>query len=217
MNATKHSNLNVTGTMLAMEKMAVSKGGKGGIVIQTGSLASLLSSGFTTIHEHVYTASKWAILGWTRSQANHDIWWKMPSFPPTPQEEVKLMTVCPWVAKTNIVETVVSTMAEEDKWKLNTWLHKPIPTDEVAAAAEELIVRGKSGDAITVGPGIMYFYPDVQTQLFLMYKIIHSILVTTGVVNRKQAVTIFQIWMTAIIILFLMGYFFHLILTFLGL
>ena len=200
-----------------MEKMSLSKGGKGGIVIQTGSLASLLNNGFTTIQEHVYTATKWAILGWTRSQANHDVWWKMPSFPTTPKEEVKVMTVCPWVANTNIVETVVSTMAEEDKWKLNTWLHKPIPTDEVAAAAEELILRGKSGDAITVGPGILYFYPDVQTQIFLVYKVIHTILVTTGIVNRREAVTVKQIWMTVISILLLMGYLFHLVLAFFGL
>ena len=204
------------GTMLAMERMSVLRGGKGGIVIQTGSLASLLTNGFTTIQEHVYTATKWAILGWTRSQAKHHTWWKMPSFPPTTQEGVRVMTVCPWVANTNIVDTVVSTMAEEDKWKLNTWLHKPIPTDEVAAAAEELILGGVSGDAVTVGPGIMYFYPDIQTQIFIFYKLCHYILSALGIASKNRAVTVQQLGITTVILLLCAGYIFHIILAFLG-
>ena len=61
------------GTMLAMEKMGVSKGGQGGLIIQTGSMASFLA-GFDTIEESAYTAAKQGVLGYCRSVATPQLY-----------------------------------------------------------------------------------------------------------------------------------------------
>ena len=52
--------------MVAIERMGLSNGGQGGTVVQTASLAGLLSAGWTTPIEHVYTATKHAIVAYTR-------------------------------------------------------------------------------------------------------------------------------------------------------
>ena len=55
-----------SGTMVAIERMGLSNGGQGGTVVQTASLAGLLAAGWTTPIEHVYTATKHAIVAYTR-------------------------------------------------------------------------------------------------------------------------------------------------------
>merc|ERR1711892_1095333 len=46
------------GTMLAMERMGVSRGGQGGLIFQTASIASLLSGSLSSAEEEMYTATK---------------------------------------------------------------------------------------------------------------------------------------------------------------
>ena len=70
------------GTMLAMERMGVSRGGKGGLIFQTASLAGLVHGAFNSAEEEIYTATKWAILGLTWSKGKHESWVK---------EKVKLL------------------------------------------------------------------------------------------------------------------------------
>ena len=65
-----------TGTMLAVEKMGVSGGGDGGVVISTASLSSILAGMFNSWKEEMYTATKWSVLALTRSMANTNIWEK---------------------------------------------------------------------------------------------------------------------------------------------
>ena len=63
------------GTMLAIEKMGVSNGGSGGLIVQTGSMASFLA-GFPTIEEGAYTAAKQGIHGYCRAMANEETYIK---------------------------------------------------------------------------------------------------------------------------------------------
>ena len=65
-----------TGTMLAVEKMGVSGGGDGGVVISTASLSSIVAGAFDTIEEEIYTATKWSVLALTRSMAKPHLWEK---------------------------------------------------------------------------------------------------------------------------------------------
>ena len=202
----------LSGTMIGIEKMGTSRGGQGGLIFQTASLASLVSGGFNNAEEEMYTATKWAILGWTRSMGKHETWVK---------EKVRMIAVCPWLVNTNLVQSQISTLGEEDKAKIekkmNSWVHRLIEPEDVAKAVEQAIVHGDSGDVLSVGPGVVYYYPDIQKLVFLLYKVIHTILVMVGWVPRTQAVTVNQIGIVFGILLLGSAFLFHLLLRFLGL
>ena len=192
-----------------MERMGVSRGGQGGLIFQTASLASLIHGGFNNAEEEIYTATKWAVLGLTRSMGKHETWVK---------EKVKMVAVCPWVVNTNLVRNAVSTMGEAEKTrKTSSWVHRLIEPEEVALAVEQAIVNGETGDVITVGPGVVYYYPDIQKFVFLIYKVIHTILVIIGRIPKTQAITTKQIGVTFTFIILGMGFLFHLLLNFMGL
>ena len=197
------------GTILGIEKMGTSRGGQGGLIFQTASLASLVSGGFNNAEEEMYTATKWAILGWTRSMGKHETWVK---------EKVRMVAVCPWVVNTPLVQSAITTMGEAEKSrKQNSWVHRLIEPEDVAKAVEQAIVHGDSGDVLTVGPGVVYYYPDIQKMVFLVYKVIHTILVTTGWVPRTQAVTVNQIGAVFGLLLLGLALLFHFLLCFVGL
>lgn len=197
-----------TGTMLGLERMGVSRGGQGGLIFQTASLASLSSGGFNNAQEEMYTATKWAVLGLTRSMGKQETWVK---------EKVKMVAVCPWVVNTPLVQNALSTMGEQEKArKTSSWVHKLIEPEEVAAAVEHALVHGESGDVITVGPGVVYYYPDIQKWVFLLYKVIHTILVTALGIPRTQAITTRQIGMVFTFLVIGVIFILHLLLNFIG-
>jgi len=198
-----------TGTMLALERMGVSRGGNGGLIFQTASLASIVGGSFDSAEEEIYTATKWAVLGLTRSMGKHETYVK---------EKVKMVSVCPWVVNTPLVQNWANNLSEEEKAKMTiNWMQRVIEPEDVALAVEQAIINGESGDAITVGPGIVYWYPDIQMAVFLLYKVIHTILVTGGIVPRAQAVTTRQIGVTFTLLILVVGFLFHLLLNFIGL
>ena len=199
----------LSGTMIGIEKMGTSRGGQGGLIFQTASLASLVGGSFNSAEEEMYTATKWAILGWTRSMGKHETWVK---------EKVRMIAVCPWVVDTPLVQSAITTMGEAEKSrKQNSWVHRLIEPEDVAKAVEQAIVHGDSGDVLSVGPGVVYYYPDIQKLVFLLYKVIHTILVMVGWVPRTQAVTVNQIGIVFGILLLGSAFLFHLLLRFLGL
>ena len=105
----------------------------------------------------------------------------------------------------------------EKKKKTSSWVHRLIEPAEVALAVEQAIVSGETGDVITVGPGVVYYYPDIQRMVFVLYKVIHTILVTVGRIPRTQAVTTRQIGAVFGLLVLGMGFLFHLLLNFIGL
>ena len=58
----------VTGCMVAIQRMGTSqgRGGRGGTIVNTASLAGLLTGAWETHIEHIYTATKHGIVGLTR-------------------------------------------------------------------------------------------------------------------------------------------------------
>jgi len=198
----------VTGTMLAMERMGVSRGGQGGVIFQTASVASLLHGCMLhgTAEEEIYTTTKWAVLGLTRSMGKQEIWVK---------DKVKVVAVCPAMVKTNLIESYLCSMGDAEKRR--GCEERLIEPEEVARAMQQAIVGGETGDVITVGPGMVYYYPDIQMMVFLLYKVIHTMLVTVGRIPRTQAVTTRQIGFVLGLLILGLGLLFHLLLNCLGL
>jgi hypothetical protein len=92
-----------------------------------------------------------------------------------------------------------------------------IEPEDVALAVERAIVSGEPGDVLTVGPGIVYYYPDIQMMVFVLYKVIHTILVTVGRIPRTQSVTTSQLGVVFGLLILGTGFLFHLLLTSIGL
>ena len=92
-----------------------------------------------------------------------------------------------------------------------------IQPEDVALAVEQAIVNGESGDVITVGPGVVYYYPDIQKAVFLLYKVVHTLLVSIGWVPRSKAVTTDQIFCVTLILVFAVMFLFHILLSWMGL
>merc|ERR1712168_472037 len=129
-----------------------------------------------------------------------------------------MVAVCPWEVNTNLVQSAITTMGEAEKSrKENSWGHRLIEPEDVAKAVEQAIVHADSGDVLTVGPGIVYYYPDIQKLVFLVYKVIHTLLVTVGRVPRTQAVTVSQIGFVFGLLLLLVAFIFHYLLCCMGL
>ena len=66
---------------------------------------------------------------------------------------------------------------------------------------EHLAVDGSTGDAITVGPGISYYWPDINRSVFMMMNILHQLLVMVGIHRREEPVSSLKINITLAIIL----------------
>ena len=65
----------IVGSLLAVSRMGLRGGGRGGTIINTASLAGILTGGFHTPVEEVYTATKQAVVGWTRSLGEKNSVW----------------------------------------------------------------------------------------------------------------------------------------------
>ena len=194
--------------------------------MQTASLAALVAGGFNNATEEMYTATKWAVLGWTRSLGKPETF---------AREGVRVMAVCPWVVDTPLVRSdddrhllptnnkltlraAVATMSEAERAaKINSPVHKRIQPAEVAVAVEQLVRRGRPGDAVTVGPDLIYFYPDIQRNIFLVYKLVHSLLCRLGLASPTTAVTTSTLWITLGFLAFLAAMLLHFVLRWAGL
>jgi len=91
----------VHGMQLAREKMDKSKGGQGGRIINTASIAGL--SGFPSALTECmgYTMSKWAVVGLTRNfgMAKPDLF---------ESEGIKCYALCPWYTDTTLVTDMMN-------------------------------------------------------------------------------------------------------------
>ena len=216
----------MVGSMLAISRMGVSAGGQGGTILNTASLAGLLTGAFNTPTEEMYTATKQAVVGFTRSlDRNNSVWRK---------DKVRVMAVCPWVVDTALVRAGMVNMGPEERArKEKSWVHKLMAPSEVAKAASLLLAKGSPGDVITVGPGqyflsqliilifplldqTAYLFPNVQRMVFLMCKMIHVLLRFFGVV-RPDTLLSPNLILTAAVSLVLVTFLaFHFVLSSMG-
>ena len=65
----------IVGSLLAISRMGVRGGGQGGTILNTASLAGILTGAFQSPLEEVYTATKQAVVGWTRSLGQNNAVW----------------------------------------------------------------------------------------------------------------------------------------------
>ena len=64
------------------------------------------------------------------------------------------MAVCPWVVNTDLVQSALGTMTQQERdRKQSSWVHKMMSPADVAVAVEQMLLTGKPGDVVSVGPG----------------------------------------------------------------
>ncbi|PSN39080.1 hypothetical protein C0J52_07356 [Blattella germanica] len=130
----------IMGTILALKYLGKDQGGKGGVVINTGSIAGL---GQALKITPVYNATKHAVLGFTRSFRSEFIW---------KTTGVRVMAVCPGYTTTEIIDTSIDTskLLMQEKWQTEfsreLAAHPPPQNVEnVGKAVLHMIREGKPG------------------------------------------------------------------------
>lgn len=83
----------INGTQIALDHMSISKGGRGGLIVNIASVLGL--DYFYTVP--IYCASKHAVVAYTRSMADE----KFESI-----FGVKFVTICPGFTKTSLIEQI---------------------------------------------------------------------------------------------------------------
>jgi len=148
------------GTYLAMDRMNVQKGGKGGLVINTASVAGIITSdyndpdGLTTSDWNSYYVSKSGVVALTRSLANKAV---------LLETGVQLRSFCPFFAETNLLNKWVE--GEEMRQKVDNVCGVMSP-EQAAEAFHSLVTTCENGDALVVAKDIPSFvYPDINLKL----------------------------------------------------
>ena len=111
------------------------------------------------------------------------------------------MSVCPWVVDTDLVRQGMINMSQvERERKQNSWVHKFIQPGEVAEAVKQLIMVGKTGDVVTLGPDqTVYMFPHASSWVFLACKVCHTTLKQLGLVRDDEIVSTRKLFWTAIL------------------
>ena len=210
--------------------MGVSSGGRGGTILQTASLAGLLTSGWSSHTEYTYTATKHAAVALTRGlgDATCSAWTR---------DRVRVLAVCPWVVDTRLVRAGVASMSEEERArKQNSWVHRWVAAvmradggqvdtvdrfiapEVVAQAVARLLEAGQPGEVITVGPdNTAYTVPSTGLAVFLACKLAHSLLSALGLVAEGEVVTVRKLAAALLFLLLATFTLLHLALSHLGL
>lgn len=138
------------GTLLALEKLGVNKGGAGGLVVNMSSITGLKALPFGPI----YAATKHAIVGLTRCLGT-DFHLKVSG--------VKVQALCPSLVKTdllvNSVKNAFSPEVAEAMAKFSSSV-KTMTPEFVAEALVKLIEEGRNGACMAVVAETEPFYVD---------------------------------------------------------
>ncbi|XP_034945513.1 uncharacterized protein [Chelonus insularis] len=138
-------NLNgvIRGTLLAQRYLGIDRGGRGGIVINTGSNVSL--NPYVSVP--IYSATKAAIVSLTRAFGDKyhvDL------------TGVSVMALCPNATDSNLVRDVGKQLLSpryEDAWRRDTASSVPQKAEHVAKALIHVLSTGKSGSVWLVENG----------------------------------------------------------------
>merc|ERR1712179_50607 len=151
----------MAGTYLAMERMDKQKGGRGGLIVNTASVAGI---GFGNKEKELadansYFVAKHGVVALTRSLSNPDL---------EAATGVKLKCICPAFADTNIIRDGM-TEPEEIRGKIIKKLGGLMTPEYVAEGFHRLIVDCGSGSALMVIKDVPYFtYPDLSVPLVII-------------------------------------------------
>ncbi|XP_046737518.1 15-hydroxyprostaglandin dehydrogenase [NAD(+)]-like [Diprion similis] len=130
-------NLNgvIRGTLLAQRFLGTDRGGRGGIVVNTGSNVGI--NPYVSVP--IYSATKTAIVGLTRAYGDQYH---------VGLTGIKVMALCPSVTETHLVRDVGKQLFStryEDAWCRDTAATVPQKAEHVAKALIHVISMGKSG------------------------------------------------------------------------
>lgn len=138
-------NLNgvIRGTLLALRFMGKDRGGNGGIVVNTGSNVSIVP--YVSIP--IYTATKHAIVGFTRSYGDpyHE---KMTG--------VRIVGICPGATETGLVQDIkkqLISLEYENAWRRDTASGKTQTAEHVAKSLIYILQKAASGSVWMVEHG----------------------------------------------------------------
>lgn len=172
------------GTELAWERMSRENGGKGGLIVNTASLAGCLV-GFNRVFSS-YSAAKWGVVALTRTHGQQSEFSK---------SGVKVQCICPSFADTAILAPIKGTEhGNEIKSKFGH-----MTPEYVAEAFIGLIKEGRNGDAVVVVNNTKPFlFPDVSMPFFILCAVYAK---TFGKMIGGRVI---KVWHQGVFFLFLM-------------
>ncbi|KAK8720155.1 hypothetical protein OTU49_013548, partial [Cherax quadricarinatus] len=138
------------GTLLALERMGINKGGDGGVVVNISSITGLKAAPLGP----VYAATKHAIVGLTRSlgsEFHHKI------------SGVKVQSLCPSLVRTDLViNSVKNAFSPEVAQTLTKFAASlaDMSAETVAEALIKLLEEGRNGACMVVVADKTPFYVD---------------------------------------------------------
>jgi len=189
------------GAMLAYERMGIRNGGRGGLMVMTASVASLVAGGYDTLEQSMYTVTKHGVLGLVRSLATQKIY---------EIEKVRTVGICPLFVDTDLVRSNM------DVGRLAQFGTRLLKTSEVGDAFERLVVEGKTGDMLVCLPGMNYFYPNWNRDLLKIFYVLSKIAKKMFGLPAEAVVASSDIVKVAGILLFILFVIFHVFLRWLG-
>jgi len=195
----------VVGTMLAVERLGASRGGSGGLIVQTASMASFLA-GFDTIEEAVYTCSKQGVLGLVRSCVGRAY----------ERERVRMVGVCPFLVNTDLVRSQIA--AGNNTKNARDFGHMGLmEPEEVATAFHHIVVGGESGQMLVVMPGFSFYWPDFNRRLLKVLSLACITYIKVLGHPHMEPVSTKQLLNFFLFVVLMLGFLFHFFLNFLGL
>ena len=139
-------------TYIVMEKMDKSKGGKGGLIVNTASIAGLFYSPVqSSTPLDAYYASKHAVVGLTKALSDEDV---------LRRTGIKFLCICPGVTNTAMVRGEGVSQSTIDN------ANGLMTPESVAVAYHSLVTTGDNGDVMVVlkdAPPLIF--PDLNLQL----------------------------------------------------
>jgi len=201
----------VTGTMLAIERFGASRGGPGGLIVQTASIASFFA-GFNSIEEGMYLCSKQGVLGLVRSMAKD-----MPSYK---KEKVRMVGICPTGVNTALFAEAMSQFEararEEPIQAVDQGYSGLLEPNELGEAFQQIVVGGESGQMMVVMPGFRYYWPDWNLSMIKIFSMICLFCIKVMRHPTSEPVQPGQMRNVVLAFLLLIGIAFYLLLSFPG-
>jgi len=199
----------VTGTMLAIERLGASRGGPGGLIVQTASIASFFAE-FATIEEAMYKCSKQGILGLVRSMGKDMSAYK--------KEKVRMVGICPAGVNTEMVKVWVEAQEAEQSATdpvdpRNTGLLEP---HEIGEAFKQIVVGGDSGQMLVVMKAFRFYWPDWNRSMIKIFSMICLFYKKVMRHGASEPILPGQMMNVGFAFLLLIGIGFHLFLSCLG-
>jgi len=196
----------VTGTMLAIERLGASRGGPGGLIVQTASIASFFAE-FATIEEAMYKCSKQGILGLVRSMGKD-----MSSYK---KEKVRMVGICPAGVNTEMIKVWAEARSQEEVRSKtpNTGLLEP---HEIGEAFQQIVVGGDSGQMLVVMPAFRFYWPDWNRSMIKIFSMICLFYKKVMRHGASEPILPGQMMNVGFAFLLLIGIGFHLFLSCLG-